>query len=68
MNLIEKEMSKHLKTVKQYAEIENTKGATIRMRIKRGTLKSRKIDGLTYVYVNSDKTIKKPRKKKLNQT
>lgn len=56
-------MSKHLKTVKQYAEMENTSGATIRMRIKRGTLKFKKIDGLTYVYVNSDKTIRKPRKK-----
>jgi hypothetical protein len=56
-------MSKYLLTVKQYAELEKTSGATIRMRMKRGTLRFKRVDGLTYVYIKSDKTIRKPRKK-----
>lgn len=55
-------MSKHLITIKQYAEIENVSNSAVRMRIKRGTLKAKRIDGLIYIYINSDKTIKKPRK------
>lgn len=56
-------MSEHLKTIKQYAEIEGVKTSAIYQRITRGTLKTKIIDGLTYVYVKSDKTIKKPRSK-----
>lgn len=56
-------MSEHLKTIRQYAEMEGVKTSAIYRRTKRGTLKKKIIDGLTYVYVNSDKTIKKPRSK-----
>lgn len=51
-------------TVKQYAKMEGVEyTSTIYNRISRGTLKSIKIDGHTYVYPKSDKTIKKPRRK-----
>lgn len=56
-------------TVKQYAELQGVKTSAIynRMSPKRGTLKYKVIDGLTYVYPASDKTIKKPRKNKSNE-
>lgn len=60
-------MNKKL-TVKQYAKLEGITGAGVRLRIKRGTILSKKINGLTFVFWESDKTIRKPRKKKLNQT
>jgi len=50
-------------TVKQYSEAEGVTTSAIYMRIKRNTLKSIVIDGLTFVYLNTDKSIKKPRKK-----
>lgn len=53
-------------TVKQYAELQGVKTSAIYNRIARGTLKS-KFDVVTWVYPNSDKTIKKPRKNKSHE-
>ena len=55
-------MKKNKLTVKQYAEVEQVSTSAIYNRIRRKTLKSIIIDGLTYIYLNSDKSIKKPRK------
>ena len=49
-------------TVKQYSISEGVSTSAIYNRIRRKTLKSTVIDGLTYVYFNQDKSIKKPRK------
>ena len=53
---------KHLMTVKEYAANEGISVAGVYLRIRRGKLNSKKKDGLKYVYVNSDKSIKKPRR------
>lgn len=50
-------------TIKQYALAEGITTAGVYLRVKRGTLKSKVENGLRFVYVYSDKTIKKPRKK-----
>lgn len=50
-------------TVKQYSIAEGVGTSAIYNRIKREKLKSIVIDNMTYVYVNSDKSIKKPRKR-----
>jgi len=56
-------MKEHLKTVRQYAEMEGIGVAAVYLRIKRKKLKSKLIDDRIYVYVNSDISIKKPRRK-----
>jgi hypothetical protein len=57
---------KGLLTVKQYAEKMDMSIATVNQRRYRGTLKWKTVDGLIYVYVNSDTTINKPRKRASN--
>lgn len=55
-------MKNKLLTVKDYAEAEGITTSAVYLRIKRGTLLMIKKYGTTLVFVDSDKTIKKPRK------
>ena len=48
-------------TIKQYSIVEGVTTSAIYNRISRGTLKCTVIDGLKYIYINKDNTIKKPR-------
>ena len=52
---------KHLKTIKQYSILEGISTSGVYLRIKRGKLKFKLVDGRKYVFINSDNSIKKPR-------
>jgi hypothetical protein len=54
-------MNKKKLTINQYAKVEKTTGGAIRKRINRNTVKSKKINGIIFVYPETDTTIKKPR-------
>lgn len=50
-------------TVKEYAEVEGVSTSAIYLRIERNKLDCFKRYGLTFVLPDTDKSIKKPRKK-----
>ena len=56
-------MKNKLLTVKEYAEAEGITTSAVYLRIKRKKLQKIIKFGITLVFVNSDRTIKKPRNK-----
>lgn len=54
-------------TIKQYAEHLGISVAGVQQRITRGTLKKIVIDGLIYVFINTDKTKSVGRPKKIKR-
>ncbi len=59
-------MSKKLMTIKEYAAYECVSSSAIRKRIRRGTCYTVIRYGVKLVFVDKDRTIKKPRKNKEN--
>lgn len=57
-------MAKKLMTIKEYAIHEGVTSAAIRKRIRRGTCYTVIRYGVKLVFVDKDRTVKKPRKKK----
>lgn len=61
--IIPYKMKNKLLTVKEYAEVEKVETSAIYNRISRKTLQSVFKHGVTWVFIDTDKTIKKPRTK-----